>query len=155
MVGAPDRFCTKCGAAQPVAPPGPAGSTGSARPDLTGGVSHHTASMLCYVPWLGWIAAVFVLASDRFRRDHQVRFHAFQGLYLFVAWLVAHSVLMPVIRATDVGFGFPFPRMAGFGLELLVLVAWVVMLIKVSHNENYRLPIIGEWAERSVSEQRT
>jgi uncharacterized membrane protein len=111
--------------------------------------------MLCYVPWLGWIAAVFVLASDRFRRDHQVRFHAFQGLYLFVAWLVAHSVLMPVIRATDVGFGFPFPRMAGFGLELLVLVAWVVMLIKVSHNENYRLPIIGEWAERSVSEQRT
>jgi uncharacterized membrane protein len=28
------------------------------------------------------------------------------------------------------------------------------MLMKVSHDEDYRLPILGELAERSVSEQR-
>lgn len=29
------------------------------------------------------------------------------------------------------------------------------MLIKVSHDEDYRLPIIGELADRSVCEQRS
>ena len=48
------------------------------------------ASMLCYVPWFGWLASVWVLASERFRTERDVRFHAYQGLYLFVAWLLSH-----------------------------------------------------------------
>ncbi len=118
-------------------------------------MSRHTASLLCYIPWVGWIAAVVVLASDWFRREHQVRFHAFQGLYLFVAWLLVEWVLMPTVRMNGAGYGFPFPRIAVHGLQLLVLAAWIVMLLKVSRDENYRLPIIGDLAERSVAEQRT
>jgi uncharacterized membrane protein len=38
---------------------------------------------------------------------------------------------------------------------LVILIAWIIMIIKVSHGENYRLPIIGELADRSVTEQRT
>ena len=55
-----------------------------------------TASILCYIPWVGWVAAIVVLASDRFRHDRAVRFHAFQGLYLFVAWLIADQVIRPM-----------------------------------------------------------
>jgi uncharacterized membrane protein len=33
------------------------------------------------------------------------------------------------------------------------LAAWIVILIKVSHPERRRLPVIGETAERSVPEQ--
>jgi uncharacterized membrane protein len=40
-------------------------------------------------------------------------------------------------------------------LQLLIFAAWVFMIIKVSHDEVYKLPIIGELAERSVSEQRS
>jgi uncharacterized membrane protein len=29
------------------------------------------------------------------------------------------------------------------------------MIIKVSHDEDYHLPLVGELAERSVSEQRS
>jgi len=152
-VEARDRFCQKCGAAQPVSASTPTGT--QAHPDYTGRMSPHTASLLCYVPWFGWIAAVIVLASDRFKRDHQVRFHAFQGLYLFVAWLLIEWVLMPTVRMSGGGFGIPFSRLTVHGLQLMIVVAWVVMMIKVSHNENYQLPIIGELAERSVSEQRT
>jgi uncharacterized membrane protein len=36
---------------------------------------------------------------------------------------------------------------------MAILAAWIVMLIKVSHSEHYRLPVIGEMAERSVHEQ--
>ena len=118
------------------------------------GVSHRTASLLCYIPLVGWIAAIIVLASNRYRRDTDVRFHAFQGLYLFVAWLIVDWVISPALRMTDYGVGFPFFRAPAHLLQLAILIAWIVMLIKVSQDQHYRLPIIGELAERSVSEQR-
>ena len=59
------------------------------------GISPRTASLLCYIPILGWIVSIVVLASARFRADSRVRFHAFQGLYLFVAWLIVDWVLGP------------------------------------------------------------
>ena len=40
--------------------------------------------------------SVIVLASERFRRDRAVRFHGFQSLYLFVAWLIVDQVLRPL-----------------------------------------------------------
>ena len=119
-----------------------------------GGISNRNAALLCYIPMVGWIAAIVVLASDRFRRQTQVRFHAFQGLYLFVAWLLIEWVISPALYVTG-GFSSPFHRLATSGLHLLIFVAWIVMIVKVSHNEDYRLPIVGELAERSVSEQRS
>src|SRR5689334_820004 len=84
-----DVFCGKCGARQPssagMPPPRPV--------DAFAGLSPRTASILCYVPGLGWIGSIVVLASEKFRHDRTVRFHAFQGLYLFVAWLLDDWVL--------------------------------------------------------------
>ena len=40
-------------------------------------------------------------------------------------------------------------------LKLAVLVAWVFMLVKLAQNQTFRLPILGELAERSVDEQRS
>lgn len=108
---------------------------------------------MCYIPWFGWIAAIIVLASDRFRRDFEVRFHAFQGLYLFVAWLLVDWVVSPLLRMTRYGFWQPLPRGGGV-LHLLILAGWIVMLVKVSQGQHYRLPILGDLAERSVAEQR-
>jgi hypothetical protein len=70
------------------------------------GVSPRTASLLCYIPILGWIVAIVVLASARFRDNARVRFHAFQGLYLFVAWLIVDWVLSPMF---SIAFWGPFP----------------------------------------------
>jgi uncharacterized membrane protein len=96
-----------------------------------------------------------VLATERFRHDTRVRFHAFQGLYLFVAWLLVEWVVSPALYATRYGYGFPIERTATGILHLLIMLAWIIMIIKVSHNEDYRLPIVGELADRSVSEQRS
>jgi len=148
-VGDADQFCAKCGARQHAASAGPRPAA-----DPFSGISSRNASLLCYIPWIGWIAAIVVLASDRFRRDTQVRFHAFQGLYVFVAWMMMEWVIKPLLLVTY-GFGMPFHRMASGILQLLIFAAWIVMLIKVSQNENYRLPILGDLAERSVSEQRS
>jgi uncharacterized membrane protein len=143
------RFCTACGAPQPASAPHAS--------DVFSGISDRNAALLCYIPWLGWIAAVIVIASRRYKRDtpeaREVRFHAFQGLYLFVAWLIVDWVISPVLRFEGMGMGHAFSPLGGL-LRLAMLAAWIVMLVKVSRSEHYRLPIIGEMAERSVHEQR-
>ena len=152
-VGDSDQFCAKCGAPQKVT--FKAGAPRAQTADPFANISGRNASLLCYIPWVGWVAAIVVLASERFRRDAQVRFHAFQGLYIFVAWLIVDMVVKPFLFLPSWFFGMPFHRTGASLLELAVLAGWVVMLIKVGQNQNYKLPIIGDLAERSVSEQRS
>ncbi len=143
-----DTFCGVCGAAQPnvKAPPGDS-------------FNPRTASILCYIPVLGWIPAVIALASQRFRNDKVVRFHAFQGIYLFVIYLIVDWFLGPMLsfshwpRGGDWHVSFPAMSVAGI-LKICVWVAWVIMLIKTSKGEQYRLPVLGELADRSVAEQK-
>jgi len=141
QVGAADSFCGRCGARQPqgVAPASPA----SGRPNGTDAIPSRTWSILCYVPCLGWIASVVVLASDRFRQDRDVRFHAFQGLYLFVAWLIADQVLGPLSYIPHFGISHL--------LEAVLVAMSIFMMVKAAHNEAYSLPLFGELAHRSVS----
>jgi uncharacterized membrane protein len=146
-VGDTDRYCGKCGAPQPLA--GPAGTAPSSGPAFLTNVNARTASLLCYIPMVGWIAAIVVLAAVRFRRDHAVRFNAFQGLYLFVAWLIVEWVVTPMFHLP----GFPFEHVFPSLFKIAVLLTWIFMLVKVSQGETYHLPIIGDLAERSVSEQ--
>ena len=101
---------------------------------------------LCYVPAIGWIAAIVVLASQRFRSEQTVRFHAFQGLYLFVAWLMNDHVLNWALA--------PVSHLHLNGLiSLALLVMSIFMMVKASHDEAYSLPLFGVLAQRSLSER--
>lgn len=105
-------------------------------------------SVLCYVPGIGWIASIIVLASERFRRDRPVRFHAFQGLYLFVAWLMNAWVIRPL--SSMMGDSLHFSLHALVSVVLLGMA--IFMMIKAAHDQPYALPLFGELAERSVEE---
>jgi uncharacterized membrane protein len=136
-------YCSQCGAKQPVddtAPP-----RAAVVRDILTAVNPRTATILCYIPGIGWIASIIVLASGRFRQNRIVRFHGFQGLYLFVAWLLDDQVLRPILQ-----------RIPGFhlhGLIQLVLVGMsIFMMVKAAHDEAYPLPLFGELAQKSVAE---
>ena len=136
-------FCHNCGTAQP--------SHGPQFTDLLEGLSDRTAAMLCYIPVFGVIPAVVFLASQKYRRNIRVRFNAFQSLYLFVAWLIFSSATPALLFG-----GFP-----GSGLEhavlglikLAIFLCWIYLLIKAANRQDVRLPIIGDLAARSTTEQ--
>ncbi|MGE5568105.1 MAG: hypothetical protein ACM3S5_03615 [Rhodospirillales bacterium] len=138
QVAETDQYCAKCGARQVGA---------QTVTDFAAGFSPRTASILCYLPWVGWIAAIIVLASNTFRNNRTVRFHAFQGLYLFVAWLLVQWVFKPLSFFTP-GPHIPIAAL----LQLVILAAWIFMIIKTSQEQVYSLPVIGELAEKSLSE---
>jgi len=102
--------------------------------------------VLCYIPGIGWICAIIVLASVRFRNNRVVRFHAFQGLYLFVAYLIEDWVFKPMFTVVE---HVPVNGL----IQAVLLGISIFMIIKASHDEAYALPIIGELAEKSVSER--
>lgn len=146
-----DAFCGKCGARQPGVPPPGASSPGTAGPSYTApaaeGMSPQSASTLCYIPWFGWIASIYVLASERFRYERDTRFHAFQGLYLFVVWLIVDRVIAPIFRHG------PFMPRLDWPMRLAVIGAGVFMIIKTNQRIKFKLPVIGDLAEKSASEQ--
>lgn len=146
QTGGADQYCGICGARQPLVTSGGEG------------MSPHTASILCYIPVLGWIPAIMVLASQRYRNETTVRFHAFQGIYLFVAWLIVDWVLSPV-GGWSLGHGIrggwiPPGLMIGPLLKVLVFFTWIFMLVKTSQRTLFKLPLLGELADRSVAEQK-
>jgi uncharacterized membrane protein len=147
-VNATDAFCGKCGSRQPGAGTAGAAAPGGPppAPSAADGMTPQTASTLCYIPWFGWIAAIYVMASERFRGERDARFHAFQGLYLFVVWLIVDKVISPMFR-----HGFT-PRI-DWPLRLAVIGAGIFMMVKTSQRVKFMLPVIGELAEKSANEQ--
>lgn len=109
--------------------------------------------MLCYIPLIGWLAAIVILASPRFQKDKSVRFHAFQGIYLFVVWLLVDWVVEPFFHIVPGRSGNVMSGLARL-MHALVFAAWIWMIVKTSQQQLFRLPVVGELAERSVAEQR-
>lgn len=139
-----DQYCGRCGFPQPK--DSPAGPSAAAPNDPLAGISPRTASILCYIPAVGWIVSIIVLASMKFRQDRPVRFHAFQGIYLFVATLVADFVFRPILWMVPNLHLYQF-------VQLALLGASIFMMVKASHDEAYSLPLFGELAARSVAER--
>src|SRR5678816_1723872 len=143
----------RCGTPQAGAASGASAAASSASDRMQhfwSNISHRNAALLCYIPWVGWIAAIAVLASERFRSEKRLRFHAFQGLYLFATWLMVEWVVTPMLVIPSSTVGFQAFRSISQILHLIIVGAWIFMLMKVSQDVDYRLPVLGELADRSV-----
>jgi uncharacterized membrane protein len=150
-----NSYCPNCGARQAGSDRtgfSAGGSSGFGPASLSGfygNISDHAASVLCYVPVLGIVAAIVILASHRFRYNTRVRFDAFQSVYLFVAWLIVSNALPTLLYASYLPFEHAMLNL----LKLAVLGSWLYVLVKAAQNERVHLPIIGDLAARSTTEQ--
>jgi uncharacterized membrane protein len=101
------------------------------------GLSENVAGTLCYA--LGWITGLIFLIVEK--NSGYVRFHAMQSFMAFgllsVAGVVAN--FLPGIGG-----------IIGSLLGLLTLVLWIFLMFKAWQNERYKLPFIGEEAEKQA-----
>lgn len=142
-VDADASFCHNCGAQQPRPQP--------QFTEFLEGMSDRTASILCYIPVFGVIPAIVFLASQKYRTNQRVRFNAFQALYLFVAWLIVSSAVPAFFITGFPGWGVEH---AIFGaLKLALFICWIYLLVKAANQQQVKLPVIGDLAARSTTEQ--
>jgi uncharacterized membrane protein len=109
------------------------------------GLSDNAAGGLAYVTI---IPAIIFLAIAPYNRNSFVRFHAWQSIFFTVGCIAIDIALMVVGRLPFLGFMtlFLWPLV---GLAFLIL--WIIVLIKAFNGERYKLPIIGDLAEKQAN----
>lgn len=133
-------FCSGCGTQIPDGAsmcPACAAKAPAAPVASSGGMNDNLAGALCYFA----IIAIVFLLIEPYNKNKFVRFHAFQSLFLAVAWIALWFVLMfiPVIGWILLPFAF---------LGFIILL--VVLFIKAYQGQKFQVPVIGEWAEKQV-----
>jgi uncharacterized membrane protein len=115
---------------------------------LAPGLSDNIAAALAYVTI---IPAILFLVLEPYNRIPLVRFHSFQSIAFCVATVVLQVALMIVqgflhfIPLSYVLFGA-----VNLLVGLAFFVAWVVVVFKASRGEWYKLPLIGDFAEKQA-----
>jgi len=135
-------FCPKCGAASGSgvsAPPpvAPAGAPIAATP-----MAENIAGMLAYFTI---IPAIIFLLIEPYNRNRFVRFHCFQCLFTCAALIVLHIIL------SFFGYFIPVLMFGVWGLlGLAELALWILLVVKAYQHEMFKLPIVGDLAEKQA-----
>jgi len=135
------RFCAKCGTPIGTEAGAPSGSStvppsGPAASALTDNV----AGALAYIPIVG----IIFLLIEPYSHNKAVRFHAFQGLFLVVAYIVVQIVTSTVASVL-------------WGLDLVLRLIhlafvglWLYLMYQTYLGKKIVLPIIGPIAEKQA-----
>lgn len=103
----------------------------------TVGMDANLAAALSYV--FGWVSGLIFFLLEK--ENKFLRFHAMQSI-LFAA---AGTIIMIVFGITIVG-AFLIPI-----IGLIFFVVWIVLIVKSFSGEQFRLPVIGDMAEKYSS----
>lgn len=97
------------------------------------GLPRNMAAVLCYVGI--WVTGLIFLLLEK--EDKFVRFHAMQSLVVFGALTVL--TMVPIVG----WFLSPFIMLAGF-------ILWLVCIVKAYQGEEFKLPIVGDFAAKQL-----
>jgi uncharacterized membrane protein len=101
------------------------------------GMNQNVAGLLCYL--VGWITGLifFLIEKD----NKFVRFHAMQSIITFGGLTMLFILL---------GF-IPFLGWLLFPiLGIVQLVLWILLMVKAYQGELFKLPVIGDLAEKNI-----
>jgi len=152
-------FCTSCGAqipagatvcpacsrsAAPAASPAPAPAAAPVATS-TGGLTDNVAGALAYVTI---IPSILFLVLAPYNSNRFIRFHSFQNIFFAVAWLALWIVLNIIAHIPIFGWLtiliWPLIGLAGF-------VIWLILILKAYQGQMFKLPVIGDMAEKQAS----
>ena len=109
------------------------------------GLSDNAAGGLAYVTIIP--AIVFLIVAP-FNKNSYVRFHSWQSIFLFIAWIAIDIVLMILGHLPFIGwFTWILRPLVGLGLFIL----WIICLIKAFNGERFKVPFIGDLAEKQAN----
>jgi uncharacterized membrane protein len=151
------KFCAKCGTPMagpagpsPYAPPPPGPTPYAAPPTAQAGLDENVASALCYLGMV--LSGVLFLVLEPYNKNRNIRFHAFQAIFAWLAMFVASivfSVFAFILRLIPfIGWTVSLLLWPLFGLACFAL--WLMLMYKAYNNQRWVLPVIGPLAEKQV-----
>jgi uncharacterized membrane protein len=144
-------FCSSCGTQIPVGAtvcPACSRSTtpvaGTSQINV-GGLTDNVAGALAY---LTIIPAIVFLVLEPYNKNRFIRFHSFQCIFFAAAWTLLWIVLNIIAHIPLLGWLsiliWPLVGLAGF-------VIWIVLVLKAYQGRMFKLPVIGDMAEKQAT----
>jgi len=101
------------------------------------GIDENIEGLLCYI--LGWITGIVFLVLEK--ENKFVRFHAMQSLATF---LLLFIILVIIGMIPFIGW------VISILISIFMLILWLFLMYKAFKGELYKLPIVGEFAEKQI-----
>jgi uncharacterized membrane protein len=103
------------------------------------GLSDNAAGALAYVTF---IPAIIFLIVEPYNKNSYIKFHSWQSIFLGIAGFAVNIILtlIPIIGWILIPFA---------GLAFLVI--WIIVLLKALKGERFKLPFIGDLAEKQAN----
>ena len=119
-------------------------------------LEENIASLLCYIGiWLTGIIFFFLEKENK-----TVKFHAMQSILTFlpltiIGWILIGPLGVSWGQGSVYGITYAAPTLSPFyyiGLIVyaLMFILWLVLIIKAYQGEKFKLPIVGDIAEKQV-----
>lgn len=101
------------------------------------GMNQNVAGLLCYLG--GWLTGLIFILIEKENRF--VRFHAMQSILIFGGLTVLFMVLgfIPIIGWMVIPL-----------LAIVQLILWVLLMVKAYQGETFKLPVVGDLAEKNI-----
>lgn len=112
------------------------------------GLAPNIASLLCYIctPITG---IIFILLE---KENKEVQFHAWQAtafglgyIAIVVALEIVSAILGAIVSFIGVVVGLLVPMVG-----LIALIIWIVALVKAYQGERWKIPYLGDFAEKKA-----
>lgn len=102
------------------------------------GLSDNAAGALAYVTV---IPAIVFLVAEPYNKNSYIKFHAWQSIFLGIAWFAISIIaIIPILGWLIFILG-----------SITLLIAWIIVLLKALKGERYKLPFIGDLAEKQAA----
>lgn len=132
--------CASRASAGPAATGAPAATAASAQ-----AMTDNVAGMLAYITIF---PAIIFLVVAPYNRNRFVRFHSWQNIFFSIAWCILWMALSIFVHIPVFGWLSilisPLILLGGF-------IIWVVLLIKANQGQMFKLPMIGDMAEKQAN----
>jgi uncharacterized membrane protein len=153
-----NTFCPSCGASiSAAAPAAPAGATAGggavamADASTAQPMATNVAGALTYLA--GFITGIVFIATEPYKNNSFIRFHAFQSIFFNVAWIAIWMVWMVISAILT-------PLTAGlFGIVALPVIlilaltgfgTWLFLMYQAYQQKLFRLPFVGKYAAQQA-----
>jgi len=123
-------------------------------PNATGantGLSDDAASGLAY---LTFIPAIIFLVVAPYNTNPKVKFHAWQSIFLTVAWVVVMIAvwIVAMILAFVPVVGWIVSILLHFAALIGLIVLWLMAMIQAFQGKKFVIPVIGPLAAKQAGQ---
>ena len=137
------KFCSRCGTATDPFRGGASSASASASPAADFVAGDNTAAALAY---LLLPAIYFLFLTDTHRQNRFVRFHSYQALF-FCGGMFALIWIVLNILGFILGY---LVFVLAWLLSMASFVFWAKLIIRAYQGQMYKMPLIGDLAEKQV-----